>query len=269
MLKEFAQYLVALARPQTVKVEGRTYATEQLTPVKDPLPAALVVATLTGLVEYLVGAPPSPEVPADDGTVHVGGPRRFSLGEYDVRGLVPATTGNLLAVHVADPGLVDVVSTIGGAFVERPVLARAVSPNRCQFRFNSYLPQEEFIIGLLAGFVLTREAQPVLAVAGNLTAESTVNLLDDGVSQTASLREGVQRLAAAQVPSPVMLRPYRTFPEIEQPESPFVFRVSKGQDNAPRCGLFPVLTEAWRLEAVDSIVAWLRERLPADVRVIG
>ena len=268
MLREFAQYLVALARPQTVKVEGRTYATEALTPVKDPQPDALVVATLTGLVEYLVGAPPSPEVPADDGTVHVGGPRRFSLGEYDVRNVAPVS-GNLLAVHVADPGLVDVVSVIGGAFLERPVLARALSPNRCQFRFNTYLAQEEFIIGLLAGFVLTAEAGRVLAVAGNLTSESTVNLLDDGVSQTASLREGVQRLAAAQVPSPVMLRPYRTFPEVAQPESPFVFRVGKGPENAPRCGLFPVLTEAWRLEAVDSIVAWLRERLPADVRVIG
>ncbi len=256
MLREFVEYLVSLAQPPTVEVDGRTYMTEDYNAVEEPAPNPLGLATLTGLVTYLT----QPGEP-DQG-------QRFSLGDLDVMGTGHALVRRL-AVHVAAPDDVQVVAPCSGRFNRRLVLARAVSPNRCQFRFNTYVPQEDFILGLLAGFVLNPDAQTVLAVAGNLTAESTVTLADDGVSQSASLREGVVRQTAAMVPSPVMLRPYRTFPEIPQPESPFVFRVSKGPENAPRCGLFPVLTEAWRLEAVDSIVAWLRGRLPAGVDVIG
>jgi len=256
MLRQFAEYLVSLASPVKVEVDGRSYMTEAYKAVPEPGPEPLGLATLTGLADYL-------QAPGPD-----AGGRKLSLGEEDVNGTAHYAVP-YLSVHVVAPDVVEVLAPCGGKFNRRLVLARAVSPNRCQFRFNTYVAQEEFIIGLLAGFVLDDEVRTVLAVAGNLSGESTVNLLDDGVSQSASLREGVVRQVPATVPSPVMLRPYRTFPEIPQPESPFVFRVNKGQDNAPRCGLFPVLTEAWRLEAVDSIVAWLRGRLPADVRVIG
>jgi len=59
------------------------------------------------------------------------------------------------------------------------------------------------------------------------------------------------------VPNPVVLAPFRTFREIAQPESKFVFRMQQG----PRCALFEADGGAWRLEAMKRSKAYLEEEL--------
>ena len=62
-------------------------------------------------------------------------------------------------------------------------------------------------------------------VTKNIQAGTTANYDDDGVSQKTTIKTGIANKTDVIVPNPVKLRPYRTFAEIEQPESSYVFRI--------------------------------------------
>ena len=72
---------------------------------------------------------------------------------------------------------------------------------------------------------------------------------------------GVAAKADAIVPNPVQLRPYRTFQEVEQPESEFVFRVYDDRSIS--------LTAAdggmWKLAARDAVMRYLETALRDEI----
>ncbi|MED3469309.1 hypothetical protein P4485_32040, partial [Bacillus thuringiensis] len=86
-------------------------------------------------------------------------------------------------------------------------------------------------------------------VIGNVVDEMVKGIEDDGVSQAVTVKTGTATRGQAKVPNPVELMPYRTFVEVEQPESRFVFRMREGA----RCGLFEADGGAWKLEAMNNI----------------
>ncbi|OSA97223.1 hypothetical protein B2H85_16310, partial [Clostridium botulinum] len=55
----------------------------------------------------------------------------------------------------------------------------------------------------------------------------------------------------------VALAPYRTFPEVQQPTSKFIFRMQQG----PKAAIFEADGGAWRNQAMQSIKAYLQEEL--------
>jgi len=69
------------------------------------------------------------------------------------------------------------------------------------------------------------------------------------------------------VPNPVVLAPFRTFPEVIQPESKFIFRMQSG----PQAALFEADGGAWRNEAMGRIKTYLEEQLNVieSIRVIS
>lgn len=78
---------------------------------------------------------------------------------------------------------------------------------------------------------------------------------------------GVSTTANVKWVNPTPLRMIRTFPEIEQPESAFVFRVNQEGE----CALFEDENAIWQLEAIESIKAFLKEHVDetANVAIIG
>lgn len=58
-----------------------------------------------------------------------------------------------------------------------------------------------------------------------MLAKTTANYGDDGVTQKTTIKQGIASKADVLVPNPVTLIPYRTFLEVKQPESEFVFRI--------------------------------------------
>lgn len=97
-----------------------------------------------------------------------------------------------------------------------------------------------------------------LTVAGNVSDGVTRDFSDDGISQAGTIRSGIASMADVAMPNPVQLAPYRTFPEIEQPLSSFVFRArSGGGDSKPTFALFESDGGAWRIEAMQRISDWL------------
>ena len=69
--------------------------------------------------------------------------------------------------------------------------------------------------------------------------------------------------------SPIVnLAPFRTFAEVDQPISKFLFRMRR-EGNHVSAALFEADGGAWRLEAMKNIAEYLGFNLPKDVVVIA
>lgn len=171
-------------------------------------------------------------------------------------------------VHVEDHRNVSLRGPLSGRFRIRPRYVRA----GCVvdgFKFNTYLQHEDFVVGLLSQFRETPIRGQVLELIGKVTDGNVVTAEDDGLAQSVTARRGATLVSRATVPNPVNLAPFRTFPELEQPTSPFVLRLRAG-DPLPTVGLFEADGGRWKLDAIASAKAWLGERLaPLGVPVIG
>lgn len=136
--------------------------------------------------------------------------------------------------------------------------ARAIVP---RFSFNEFLGMEEFNIALQSKFVPNEHRAILLQVVGNVSEDNIRSTGDDGVSQAVTINQGVASKAAVKVPNPVDLAPYRTFLEVTQPESQFVFRMKDG----PRGAIFEADGGAWRNQAIVNIREYLKEQLSDEV----
>ena len=72
------------------------------------------------------------------------------------------------------------------------------------------------------------------------------------------------------MPNPCVLRPIRTFTEVKQPKSAFVFRMEQGSNETVNAALFEADGGAWKIEAMENIKDYLRAELKdTGVKVIG
>lgn len=228
---------------RTVTIADRTYSTTPLHEVKQllPAPAALTVHTLTGLVDYIA---------------------------HNRDALDLAT----LLVHVGNPREVYLRSRLSGEQQQRFAYLEAEALNRFaavpSFGFGRWLETEDMMIALLALFEDTEDRAKLFRLLGNLTDEEVKTKVDDGVTQRATVKTGVAVLENVSVPNPVRLRPFRTFAEIAQPESPFVFRLRKGPSGVT-AALFEADGGAWTLDAITGIREYLRGVLPFAVEILA
>lgn len=137
----------------------------------------------------------------------------------------------------------------------------AITPN---IQFDRFKSAEEMVIELQAKFLPTDDRDLLLQVLGNLKEENVKNLGDDGVSQQVTIKKGVASLQDVKVPNPVTLAPFRTFHEVKQPESPFVFRMKEGGLGA----LFEADARAWKIDAIQNIKAFFEEQLEGMEQII-
>lgn len=234
MIKEALQYLfdngVKLAEAQAPiierDIEGRHYTSKELAAVKPPLVTALNISTLGSLIELCS---------SKFGDAAFEG---FDAGKH--------------VLHVVNERTVKVVTAVSNPWKVRETLIECSLAETNTFKFNHYLDQEDFIIGLLASFVDTEDRGPLAKIAGNATAEQVVTLVDDGVTQAVSVKSGAYAQDSSVVKGLVMLAPWRTFRDVSQPKSSFLFRVKKVGDT-PKFALFEADGGAWKLEAVENI----------------
>ncbi|MEV3139675.1 hypothetical protein ABNF55_14300 [Paenibacillus larvae] len=220
--RDALEYLSEQGQPEIIEVNGQQYATHQLYEVVEPTPEPLVVRNLSGLIDYL-------------------------KSEFDKQ--AP------LLVHVVSPTQVTVVSSYNNDYARKEIIkAEALLP---EYRFGSYYEAEDFIIKQQSGFVANEDRAKLLKVVGNVKEENVRSIGDDGVSQSVTAKTGVATVEDVKVPNPVLLAPYRTFVEVIQPESAFVFRMKNG----PLAALFEADGGAWRNAAIDAVATYLVEKL--------
>jgi hypothetical protein len=140
------------------------------------------------------------------------------------------------------------------------VLVEMLQPER-KFQFNEFLPQEIFNINLRSMFVQDDELVSLSILAGNIAKETEVRQQDDGFSQEVSGKAGVY-LKKELTPKPrVTLKPFRTFLEVEQPAGEYIFRVRHDEQKGNLCALFEADAGRWKLTAMETIKAWLEQKL--------
>lgn len=141
---------------------------------------------------------------------------------------------------------------------EKLAVAHAIVPD---FPFDTFIGTETFVISFQSKFVKNDHRDLLLKVMGNVAEENVKSTGDDGVSQSVEIRQGVATRSDVLVPNPVLLAPYRTFLEVEQPESQFVFRMKDG----PRGAIFEADGGAWRNQAIVNIREFLVEALAEEI----
>jgi len=127
--------------------------------------------------------------------------------------------------------------------------------------FGYFMDAEEMNVMLQSQFVETDDRDLILKVIGNLKEENVRKASDDGVSQSVTIQSGVANVAQVKVPNPVKLAPYRTFLEVEQPVSNFIFRMKEGMVGA----IFEADGGAWKNEAMNSIKEYLEDKFSDEV----
>lgn len=226
MLKEALTYLIGLGNTRMENVDGQVFSTQPLHPVKEATPSAILVHSLSGMIEYLKS--------------------KFDGDES-------------LMVHVKSPTEVEAFSTFNRDYNRRVVIkAEAMLP---QFNFGNFHDPENFIIKLQSAFVKNEDRDIILKVVGNIKEESVQSYGDDGISQTVTAKTGVAQVGTVLVPNPVSLQPYRTFVEVEQPVSNFIFRMQSG----PRCAFFESDGGAWKQDAMTGIKSYLEAALEEEI----
>ena len=133
------------------------------------------------------------------------------------------------------------------------------------FPFGRWLGVEEFIINMQTHFVPGENRDTLVQLISTVTTENGVSLADDGMTQRVTARSGISLVKQVSVPNPVVLAPYRTFTEVEQPKSPFVFRIRQTGDEV-QAALFAADADAWKREAIANIRDWFEQHIPQELR---
>lgn len=225
-----------------VKIDGHWYANtdklKRIEPVEKKTPPAYRIFTLRGLMDYIIDDPD----------------QLFDQHER-------------LVLHVESPRTVRLYTmTYGTDNSVRTELASCACTNK-PFEFGCYYGREDFMVALMSRFVQTDNAIGVGKLVGNLSVEDAVQISDDGMNQSVTIKSGIARKAAGvKVENPVVLAPIRTFPDIDQPESPFVLRIKNSADkDEPKIALFEADGDAWKCEAVQRIKDLLQRKLIEEI----
>ena len=239
MLKSLFQYVVGLGneseKVQIVDICGETYANKNLVRYGAPKRAnAIEASSLSSLVDYI----------------------EHCSEEFEDQKLI---------IQIENPKRVSLIS-----FLDKERKRECLFECRAQtadFQFDKWYDQERFMIEAQANFLMNEDLELIMKLAGNVEKKNNMAFSDDGRTQVVSASVGVASKADVIVPNPVTLVPFRTFQEVEQPESKFVFRI--GDDEVPKFKLIEAENGIWKNIAINNIKAYFYEclaEMPVELR---
>jgi hypothetical protein len=236
MIKEAIDRILALAAPSVHTVGHLEYADREVRLITPPAPPPVVGSTLKGLVDLLAN-------------------------EFDT--VAPSD----VFLHIESPTQVSLISRDSDDWGRRRVWALAKYPEVKGFQFGQWLNPEQFVIAaqqhfqpvkIDSGDGLSADLDYVLGLASKITAEHATESSDDGFAQRVAVRQGIALKGETVLKPLVNLAPYRTFAEIDQVVSPFVFRANM-QNGGPLLALFEGDGGRWKIAAIAAIKAWLED----------
>lgn len=224
--KEAIEYLVKLGEEENpiINLDQGTFSKVSLQRIKEAAAETLRISTLTGLVDY-------------------------------IKSKVDILPPKLLVQVVSHKEVVLYCPLDRDRNREKVIEAVALLPNNIEY--GRFISTEQFNIMLQSGFVDGGTKETLLKYTGLIQDDAVKTTGDDGISQQVTVKTGVTSVSQAIVPNPVILAPYRTFPEIEQPISKFIFRMQEG----PRAAIFEADGGAWKNKAMLDIKDYLKENL--------
>jgi len=221
-----------------VKSGDKDYTAASLKPIIfDPRPNTLIVHSLRGFCGFI---------------------------NNDIDKLI---NGKPHLIVVNSPDSVDLISAVIGENMKRTILISAnTSDTLKEFPFAKFLLQEDFAILFRSLFVKkdNDDYDYVLSYASKLIGGTQLENDDDGITQKATIKRGVSGvLKEKEALRPIVkLSPYRTFREVEQSQSEFLFRVKLDANDNPTVALFEADGGAWENDATHNIVEYIQSLIP-------
>lgn len=230
MIRKAFEYIVGLAEPHFREHEGCLYSDKPLERIDyNPKAAKIEMNTLSSLIDY-------------------------------IKANIDEMAGKMI-IHVQSPTKVQMYSSLD--YERKREYMVEVNASVPHFSFNEFTEHEAFCINLQSKFVdiPSTDRALLLKFAGTVEAGTVAEYGDDGITQKATVKTGIASKGEAIVPNPVTLCPYRTFVEVDQPFSQFIFRMKEGKYGGVSCGLFEADGGAWKIEAMTSIKEYLEAQL--------
>lgn len=218
----FTESISKLTGANVVQIDGKDYASKPVfnppLPI-EPLTPMLQVSTLTGVVDFCKSLIPEKHI-----------------------------------LHVKSFHEVALLSAIQGEARQREAFISA-NCGAPAYKFGTFIPQDEFMIAIQSQFMDYGDRAKVMRVIGTIKQDQAKTSMDDGITQHVTASRGVTLVADVAVPNPVVLKPYRTFGEVDQPPSQFVLRVDED-----RVALFEADGGLWKREAIGNIREFLADK---------
>ena len=231
-----------ITQNRTVEIDGQTFSERKMEPVfYTPRAQTLRIRSLLGFCDYI-------------------------KSEFD------GVKKESVMVIVDDVDSVRLVSKLYGKDRNRECLIEAMLSGVDTFAFGDFMTQEAFAIQFRSLFVPNEENDTnyVLSFVSKLRGGTAISTEDDGITQQVGVTRGISgNLTAKERAKPIVkLAPYRTFREIEQPESEFLLRTRMDSNNIPLIALFEADGGAWRISAMKRIAEYISAAC-GDIQILA
>lgn len=240
MLREFVDKLLELGDIRTLFLGDLVYTKDNIhrmrKPEQEPV-KAIQLCNLAGIVDYIER--------------------------------IPAEHKDHLLLVIKSPTLVSLMSEINPVNDNTQFEFATAKMEFENFHFGHWYDMESFIIELLGKFETTDDLSGMLEMLSSIANDRVIEMNDDKFTQKLQIKEGLSGKANVEVKNPVSLKPFRTFREVDQPESKFVLRYQN--DKRGGGGIQGALFEGdggrWQLDAIAKIKAYLVGKV--TIPVIG
>lgn len=231
MLAKFVETIASMAANKEHKIGADTYVDRPVTRVKEPYyePQYLAFSTLDGIVSVIQNE------------------ALQNIGELP------------LFVHIEGEDRVTVRSSYDKKFRRKtPYISIADTPSTY---INKWQNRESAIISLRANYRPTEDLDYLINLLSVITDENSVKESDNGITQSVTVKKGIQMNQTIAIKPKVTLKPYRTFIEVDQPESDFIIRLN----NEGEVLIKEADGGAWKMQAKKNIHKYLSERLKSCI----
>ena len=228
MFEKFINRIIELSRPEIVEVKNQSFSTSELHLIPEsPRVGSMDVRSLVGVVDYIKS--------------NFDGERK-------------------LLIHIESQTKIALIDQLDHTNDRRTYIrSSALLPD---ITFGRFMDREQFQIMMQSTFVPNTDRAAVLAIISNIVVkDGVVEMKDNGLTQEVAIQVGAATRDNIEVPERVALKPFRTFTEVEQPESEFILRLNKDGN----VGLFEADGGVWKHHAINSIAEYFKEQLKDEI----
>lgn len=167
-----------------------------------------------------------------------------------------------LLVNIKDHENIQVIKKDKNKNLCTTVIAETTFENMFEpFPNNQRLSQEDFIIQLQSRFASSPETDSLIKLISVVTSGKTKDNIDNGYSQEAVVKTGVTLKEQILIKPVWILKPFKTFPEIEPVEVPFVLRLHQSSEEVPKFAMYEADGGMWKVMTTIRLRDYLKEKL--------
>ena len=231
MIKSAIEKIQEMDRKAILTFAGRDYIHGDYTEITEHNPSGLSVNNLSGIRDF-------------------------------VKKIASVEGWDKFFIHVKDYNQVVLYRGKDGTDSRRIVLAQA-SCRESEFQFGSMIDREAFVISMFSMFLENNDRKDILSMVSGVKLDENTVITDDGNGQTMMAKSGVSSKMEEIRQRPVYkLKPFRTFDQIDQPESLFNFRWKKSGEKSLACALYGADGQRWKQDAINSIAEYFATECP-------